>query len=215
MEDNVLPMFFTASRGKVLLACILAHALGCKAIAKGAAEYETRRKAGDILVAACQNTGVANAAEYKKGRGLHPIYSLRPNTRSYGGSYEPNMEDFGTKVNLRAKGISDAQLVMCAEKTVETVVGECAFNRVDKVGFVKVPGSEREGPTFPQISVSQRVRLMVARTGELVAEKTFVEPAPRCDKPLLGKPSANTFRSSLPASSTIEAWATAYAVGDK
>lgn len=163
------------------------------------------------LAAACDGAPVPGAPPYVAGPGPHPMMALQRGASS--GRWS---QGFGMLTTRTPSGhdVASTQLVLCVEPATETVVGECAFDTQLRVGLVPVPGTRSEGPTFQQVQVSQRTRIVAVATGQTVAETTLQGSAPpACDHPILGEPSAADFRGGDVGSFTINQWAEPYGLG--
>ena len=113
-----------------------------------------------------------------------------------------------------AKNLAETELVMCIDNSKDVEVGRCRFDKSLKVGVVSVPGTKVEGPEFPRVVVTQRVRVVAAKTGAVVAEKVFQgSDAPPCNKNITGHPSASDFRGGDVSDRDQDRWAESIASG--
>lgn len=128
------------------------------------------------LAAACDGRPVPGTAPYT--RGSRPKLAFFERSSSGWTSSAVSVP-----IAQRADGVADAALVACvAEEPERNVIERCCFERV--VVGVGVPGSET---CFPRVQMSQRVRVHVAATGRLLAEREVMGPEPRTCEDWVGR----------------------------
>ena len=162
------------------------------------------------MAAACDGTGDARAPAYVPGQGPHPIMALgrvRPD-----GAWTQSLGRLTTRTPAGGS-VERTQLVLCEDPPRELELGECAFDRVLRVGLVPVPGVRADGPSFPRVQVEQRARIVAVASGQTIAEQVFrgADPPP-CDRSITGEPSASDFRGAAVPSAEVDAWAEGYAL---
>jgi len=114
----------------------------------------TREKVG----AACSGAGLADAAEYSRGPGPHPIEAMHDGRRIW---LPPDK-------SWRPASIAETELVACVGPVEQYVIEVCQYsggNNLTRYGF------------------RRRVILLAARTGEVLASETFAGEWPRACRP--------------------------------
>lgn len=140
------------------------------------------------LAAACDGRPVAGAAPYTRGTGpMTAFFERSVNGWRTSTGHVPSAQ--------RADGVADASLVACApEAPKRNVVDTCCFEHT--VVGIGVPGTET---CFPRVRMSRRVRVHVATTGRLLADREILGPEPRdCDDWVGRAPHADDFVGSDP-----------------
>lgn len=153
----------------------------------------------DPLRALCtgQSGGVARAANYTAGPGIHPMIAFRAlGAASYNRDTRVGTGDWA------AKSLADAQLVACEEDTSITIES-CPYK------------SETTGATstINRMQNQVKIRLIAARTGQVVASQTLQGARPReCqDKESFPSGTSTLTLSGEPVAATdIQAWLRAY-----
>lgn len=116
------------------------------------------------LAEACQGSGVAAAAEYSEDSGVHPAVGMKSYTGASYSTYNYAIPDQAV-----AKGVADAQLVLCVEEEKKELLESCPYEDEDddKLRVVERYGYE------------VKVTLVEAKTGKVIEEETLNGEEPR------------------------------------
>lgn len=176
---------------------------GCEAFKKGMNEA----KAAGQLVHACAGEAVAGSAAYVPGTGKAPMAAARLGAR---GKYEAAGRVLPMDV-VQPEAVEQAQLVVCIDAPTTVDLGVCAYDTVQKVAFVQVPGTRTEGPTYARTRADQPIRVVEAATGKVVATDVVKgDEPPACDAALIGGPDAAYFEGRPAGDYAIGQWAQAF-----
>ncbi len=173
---------------------------GCEAFQKGMSQA----KAAGQLVHACAGEAVAGSAAYVPGTGKAPMAAARLGER---GKYEAAGRVL-TMDTPQPAAVEEAQLVVCIDAPTTVELGVCAYDTVQKVAFVPVPGTRSEGPTYARTRADQPIRVVEAATGKVIGSDVLAgaEP-PACDAALIGGPDEAYFRGQPVGDYAIGQWA--------
>ena len=144
-----------------------------------------------------QAGGVAGAADYAAGPGIHPMIAFRTlNATNYNHDSSVGTGDWA------AKSLGEAQLVACQEATAVTIE-TCPYK------------SERTGTTstINRMQSQVKIRLISAKTGQAVASETLLGTEPRECMETESFPSGTTtltLSGEPVAVSEIQAWLRTY-----
>ena len=169
---------------------------GCEHARAMAAKAERTR---NVLTQACNGEPNAGSAPYVPGSATKVLAAERDGKRGW-------TEYYGFAPEVAPQEAAEASVVLCLEPKKQVEAGECNFNRVLKVGIVKVPGTATEGPSFKRSVETRVARLVEARTGKTVAESEFFAEPHDCAAPKVGKPKDSDFVGRLTGVTQEVAW---------
>lgn len=170
---------------QVVVALLLAVVAGCER-----SSFQIEQDLAAALRQVCAGQGVESAAPYPDGRDVHPVFGIDAEG-------QPALSNAMSGTAWRPTAVAEVELVACVETVNEVVLEECVYVAEDN-------------PDGGQQIVERRqydlhVRLLAARSANLVAERTFsgTPPGPCPDRAINrafvgpGAPDNQTMRSWL------------------